>query len=497
MGLRLSDDHARSLAALGLVGLVLAVTADGQPRSVGPISLDTIIAGVPIAIAMCLPYVRRRGIAAVPRYLMGPAALAFLVWGLLSVVANGGQLSSLLTMVRYASYFLLAIVVSVVAQDAGVRRLLLWVIGVTAGMTAVLSFVQFKFPQFTPGMNGISPEISTRVVGTFYNSNFYAEYLLLAIGVLGALFFTEKGRPKVAAGALGVLAVGALLLTYTRGSWLALALAVVIFATVVDVRYLFVVAMAGVVSVLAVPGVAARLTQSSANAGSADFRLGLWKVAGEAMRNRPLFGYAPGDFLVGYREIVIARPELFQGYLGFGAHNAYFALAAEIGVLGGILFFVATALHAAKGLFVATREGIGDTEKYTALALSSVLIGFVANTFTSNTFQHPQSGLFFWILSGVVAAVGAGAWNANVRAVGHTAIATATTRATATAAATETSLITRSVFALREFVGRMWRGSFAFAWTAQPREAVGSWFGSSAVMRFVFGSGDRGTAEDQ
>jgi O-antigen ligase len=478
--LRLSDEHARSLAATGLVGLILAVTANGQPRSVGPISLDTIVVCVPIAIVMCLPYVRRKGVDAVPRYLMGAAALAFLVWGLLSVVANGGQLSSLLTMVRYASYFLLAIVVSVVAQDAPIRRLLLWVIGVTAGMTSVLSFLQFKYPQFTPGMNGISPEISTRVVGTFYNSNFYAEYLLLAIGVLGALFFTERGRPRVTAAVLGVLTVGALLLTYTRGSWLALAIAVVIFVTVVDVRYLFVVAMAGAVSVLVVPGVAARLTQSSANAGSADFRLGLWKVAGAAMGNRPLFGYAPGDFLTAYREIVIARPELFQGYLGFGAHNAYFALAAETGVLGGILFFVATALHATRGVFVATRKGIGDAERYTALALSCVLIGFIANTFTSNTFQHPQSGLFFWILSGIVAAVGAGTWNAGVRDVGHAP----------NPAAAETSLITRPVLAVRDFVGRMWRGSFAFAWSAEPRKAAASWFGSSAVMRFVFGSGD-------
>ena len=191
----MSEEHARSLATIGLVGLVLAVTANGQPQSVGRLSLDTIIAGVPLAIALCLPYVWRKGVDTVPRYLMGPAALFFLVWGLASVAANGGALSSLLTMARYASYFLLAIVVSVVAQDALVRRLLLWTITVTAALTAVLAYLQFLDPQFTPGMNGISAEITTRVVGTFYNSNFYAEYLLLVLGiVLGSRLHREACR---------------------------------------------------------------------------------------------------------------------------------------------------------------------------------------------------------------------------------------------------------------------------------------------------------------
>ena len=75
-----------------------------------------------------------------------------------------------------------------------------------------------------------------------------------------------------------------------------------------------------------------RLSASTANEKTASFRLGLWKVAGETIKRHPVFGVGIGDFLRGYREVVTTRPDLYVGYLGFGAHNAYFALLAEIGV---------------------------------------------------------------------------------------------------------------------------------------------------------------------
>lgn len=485
MKFRLSEERALSVATLGLVGLILAVTADGQPHQIGRFSLDTIIVGVPLAILICLPYVRRKGLAGAPNYLLGPAALGFLAWGLISVAVNGGQLSSLLTMVRYASYFLLALVVSVVAQDAKVRRILLWTVAVTAGATSLLAFLQFRYPQLTPGMNGISSVVSTRVVGTFYNSNFYAEYLLLAMGCIAALVFTTRGRSRAVAVVLGIGTTVAMLLTYTRGSWIGLALAVAIFSVVADVRYLVAVAAAGAVSLVAVPGVAARLTHSASNASSADFRMGLWKAAGIAIGNKPLFGYSPGEFLTAYKQIVTTRPELYQGYLVFGAHNAYFALAAETGIVGGVLFLLATLSHSLRALFVASRDGMDAERKYTALALGSVMVGFVLNTFTSNTFQHPQSSLFFWILSGIAAGAGAGAWDARPRVIERAPLR----------GVLATSAVSRGVVWARDLLARMWRASWTFSLVGTARTRTTGAIGSSATMRAIFGVGPRAASE--
>jgi O-antigen ligase len=477
----LTDLHARSIAGLGIVLLVLGVTANGQEHAVGRLALDSVIVMVPIAILMLLPYVRRKGIAGLPAYLLGPAALLFLACGLISVTVNGGQFASLLTVARYASYFILTMEIAVVTQDAAVRRLLLWTIGATGGVSALLALAQYADPQLTPGMHGIGPEITTRVVATFYNSNFYAEYLILVAGVLIALAFTEGRFGRLTAIVIGVVVGIALLLTYTRGSWIGLAVGLAVVALVLDWRYLAGIIVLALAGVFLVPGVTTRLAASADNGGSASFRLGLWQVAGEAMRRHPFFGYGAGDFLGAYRDVVTTRSDLYAGYLGFGAHNSYFELGAEIGVLGAIAFAVVTITYATRGLYVATREGVSPYTKYVALGLSVGLIGFIVNTFTSNTFQHPQSGLFFWILCGVVAGLGTGLWQEQPRDLPSRTPA-------------ETGLIGGSaslgwVSRTRRWIASAWRSSLTFAETAEPRSPRAAWFSSSLVMRAVFGSG--------
>jgi O-antigen ligase len=197
-----------------------------------------------------------------------------------------------------------------------------------------------------------------------------------------------------------------------------------------------------------------------------------------------VFGFGAGDFLGAYREVVVAHPELYQGYMGFGAHNSYFELAAEIGIVGGVSFFLVTVQYATRGLFVATRKGVDFATKYTALGLSVGLTGFIANTFTSNTFQHPQSGLFFWILAGIVAGLGAGLWDAEIRP-GTTGEIAADGAVAGSAAA---GVLTRT----RAWFSRVWRASSAFQVSgASPETGRESWLQSSVVLRWMFGEGER------
>lgn len=477
----LSESHARSVAAIGLIALVLLVTAAGPTMKIAGVTVDPVILGVPLAILACIPYVRRRGLGSAPGYIFGPASLVFLVVALLSVVANGARFDSFLTCARYAAYLLLTLVVAVVAQDRALRRLLLWVIALSCGATTILAFMQYIHPSgLTPGMNGIDSTITTRVVGSFYNANFYAEYLLLCAGVIVALFLTEEGRARELVLVLGFSLAGALFLTYTRGSWLGLVVGLLVLIVVVDLRLLIPIAIAGVAGVLLVPGVARRLAASNANDASANFRLGLWQVAGEAMRRKPIFGYGAGNFLEAYRQVILTRPELYAGYLTFGAHDSYFELAAETGILGGIAFLFVTVIFATRGIYIATRKGIDRETKMLSIGLSVGLVGYVANTFTSNTFQHPQPAMFFWLLSGVVAALGAGVWEAAPRL--------AEPARTPAEGATAGSLATRATYAVKNFASRMWRGSLTFETTATPKSADGERLTSSFFLRLLFGS---------
>ena len=485
----MTESRARSIAAIGLVLLILGVTATGRALTIGPLSADPIVLGTPVAILLCLPYVRLRGLGSAPKYLLGPAALIFLLMAELSIAWNGSSADSYLTLVRYVSYILLALVVCVVTQDAVFRRLILWVLAISAAATMVLALYQFKNPPpLIPGEAYLGEDIKTRVAGTFYNSNFYAEYLVLISGVLIALALSEKGKAKLLAIAIGIMAAVSLFLTYTRGSWIALAVGLIVLIVLTDIRYLALLVGAAVVAVVAVPGVLTRLSGSAANDKTASFRLGLWKVAGAVIKQHPALGVGIGNFLAGYREVVTARPELYVGYLGFGAHNAYFALSAEIGAIGGIAFFVLTLTYATKGLFVATRAGIDDEIKYTALGLSVGLIGFVVNTFTSNTFQHPQAALFFWILAGMVAGLGAGVWQADIR---PQRVVTPQAEGLV-AGSTSVSLMNR----VRMATDSLWRESFVFSRVARPESQQDGWFTSSIFMRVLFGSAGAAAQKD-
>ena len=284
----MTESRARSVAALGLVLLIIAVTASGRPIRIGPLAADAIVLCSPLAILLCLPYVRYRGVRSAPRYLLGPAALVFLLMALLSVAWNGASADSYLTVVRYASYFLLAFVVSIVTQDDAFRRLILWTLALSCAATTPFAITQYLHPpEFVAGMTDLGGGIETRIVGTFYNANFFAEYLVLMAGVVIALFLTEKGWGRLLAVAIGVLGIVMLFLTYARGSWIGLAVGLVVFVVLTDIRYLALLAAAGVAAVLAVPGVLTRLSVSSANGSTADFRLGLWRVAGEAIKRHP------------------------------------------------------------------------------------------------------------------------------------------------------------------------------------------------------------------
>ena len=241
----MTESRSKSIAAIGLILLIFSVTATGRPISLGPLSADSIVLGTPIAVLLCLPYVRYRGLRSAPSYLFGPAALIFLAAAVLSVAFSGAAADSFLTVARYVFYLLLALVVSVVTQDAPFRRLILWAIALSGAVTALIALQQFLHPLDTPGMHGLGDQIKTRLVGTFYNANFYAEYLILLAGVVIALVLTEKGRGKLIAGAIGILGVAVLFLTYTRGSWLGLAIGLIVFIILTDIRYLALLVLGG------------------------------------------------------------------------------------------------------------------------------------------------------------------------------------------------------------------------------------------------------------
>lgn len=403
-------DRAGWLALFGLsFVLVLVPLAPGREVFAG-VPLDKVILSVPIAILLAIPLLTKLGSLELPRVGIEVPAFLFLGWALVSAIFTGAQPEVLATWSRYAAYMVLVYVVATVAAEKTRLRVMSWILAIAGSMTVAYSFYQYMYPTEFLGMQGMGADVATRVFSTFGNPNFYAEYLVLLIAVTLALLFTERGPLRGLALLFVVAQVMALLLTYTRGSWIALAIGLAIALLIIDSRLVLPFAIGGGSMMLLFPGVAERMISLVALEGSAGFRLGLWRVAGDAIAERPLFGIGAGRFYDAFTSAVLTNPEHNVGFLFYGAHQSYFQLAAEIGIIGGLAFAWLVFKTCRMGAFYTVRMS-GDTKaRLFNAAMTAGLVAFALNAFTSNAFQHPQAAVFFFVLAGMQAGNGSRFW---------------------------------------------------------------------------------------
>ncbi|KAF0208971.1 MAG: O-antigen ligase family protein [Actinomycetota bacterium] len=474
---------------LALVGtafvLVFAPLYPGRITLAG-IPLDTVILTVPIAILFGIPLLARIGPEGFPRIGIELPAIVFLGWALLSAVFTGAQASVIATWVRYASYLMLVCVVAAVAVDPARRRMMLWILVIVGSVTVVHGFWQYVNPTVYIGMDGLDTSVATRVFATFENPNFYAEFLVLVFAVTLALVFAEKGVLRYIAIVLLVAQAMALLLTYTRGSWLALALGLGIVVLMIDARLIWPFVLSGAAIVPFVPGVLDRVASIFSLEGTASFRLKLWEVAGESIAERPLFGAGLGRFYDAFRATVLSHPEITLGYLSYGAHNSYFQLAAEVGILGGIAFAWMVFGSCRMGAFYNMRMAGDMRSRLVNAALTAGLVAFAVNAFTSNAFQHPRGAVFFFVLVGIQAGVGAEFWSSP-------AVARVRVRKAGTAWAT--SYAARVYGSIEGVVGAMLHTSVTRWLLAHEPIGGGRLLATSRVARVVIGEGSAGRGE--
>ncbi len=471
------------LALAGLVFVLVLVPLSPGRDAGAQLPLDTIVLSIPIAVLLCVPLLTRSGRLALPRVGVELPALAFLGWALISAALTGTQPSVLATWARYASYVLLIYAVAAVAVDPLRRRLAMWLMTLAGSATVAHGFWQYVNPTTYIGMEGLDTSVATRVFASFDNPNFYAEYLVLLCAVTLALVFAERGPVRYVAVFLLAAQAMALLLTYTRGSWLALALGLAIGVMMIDARLIWPFALGGGVLLPFVPGAAARLASVFSLEGTASFRLMLWRVAGTAIAERPVFGVGLGRFYDAFTDAVLSNPQLNIGFLFYGAHQSYFQLAAETGVVGALAFVWMVFEACRMGGFYNARMHEDLTARLTNAALTAGLIAFAVNALTSNAFQHPRGAVFFFVVAGLQAGLGARFWS-------EPAAERASDRQPLTAGVWASSVPGRLYAAIESVGGSWWRASATRRLLMREPEGGGHLLAESFLARVLVGEGE-------
>ncbi len=307
-------------------------------------------------------------------------------WALLVSTLVNSPVGAAGVLVRWAGF----LAVLVVLVDALLRRLL-------APETLAQTYVLAAGAAGVLGRWAVRSAEDPRAAGPISDPNDFAFYLLPALPL--ALALRRPGRRVGAWDVVAGIVVLALAATVSRGAALGLVVMLVVALVARQVRW---ADLAGLGGLVLLAGSAAAfwqrdlvlqsLVQKTAIAGqNVSERFYLWDAAARMLLERPVLGHGPGSFSAEHGSYATGLPVDTRNELDV-AHNTYLEVAAEVGLVG-LLLFVALLVVAFVGAWHAWGRGGGTTSRLGAAVASGLLGTSVAACFVTEQYFLP-----LWLL---------------------------------------------------------------------------------------------------
>lgn len=266
--------------------------------------------------------------------------------------------------------------------------------------------------------------VRTRVFSLTGSPNILGSLLVLTAPLAAAMiYFCRRTWLKALAFGLTGCYILSLLFTFSRGAWVGMIAAVVIFALFVDKRLLAImgVAMAGLL--IFVPSITSRLTylftEDYAVASAIGGRALRWQVGLQLLHeHNPWLGFGLGRFggAVAMENQLLDETEEFSY---FYMDNYYLKTLVEMGYLGLIAYLLLILALLVLGLRAIYRSDIsfngqgGDplvraegNMRLIAVAIYSGLVGVLVHCYFENIFEEPYMSAYFWGLAALLMYLG-------------------------------------------------------------------------------------------
>jgi Flp pilus assembly protein TadD/O-antigen ligase len=332
-------------------------------------------------------------------------------------------------------FFAFALLVAHHFREATAAIGVLWTVAFTSLIVSGLGLLQYGGIHLIPMPH---QRFGNLGVSTLGNPNFVAHYLEITIPLTAGLL-AVRGR-WWERGLLGLTLLATawhLLLTNSRGGWLATAVGLGVLAwlqrpwkgrgkLVMGVGVVLVLSgILGKAWLERAPGQSlyAALVRSAAQAKeralssfdtehfSVSQRLLIWQDTWGLIEDRGLLGVGPGNYefmLPAYRTVKRHRAweELIgnRPHMPYHAHNEYLEFWAESGLfgLGAMLWLLGTLLWMGRGFLA--RQQDRPRRMLTSSCLAGLAATLVHSLFSFNL-QDPTSALHFWLLGGLMVAL--------------------------------------------------------------------------------------------
>lgn len=232
----------------------------------------------------------------------------------------------------------------------------------------------------------------TRLTGPYSHPNNLALYLVRVAALTVPLAILRTGRLRwMMIGSFGIMSL-ALLLTFSRGGWLALGVAIMVMLLVLR-RYRWVIWMLIAGAIAAIPG-AVLLRERIFDLGGASSeptRFPIWRSTWAMIRDNPLTGVGPDQFLYQYgRRYVepIGWPERYTSH----SHNFLLDFAVRLGA-GGVAALV-TMIGAVLAVVWTEIEAVRNDP--VRLGVLGALIAGGIHGLIDNSYFLPDLAVMFW-----------------------------------------------------------------------------------------------------
>jgi O-antigen ligase len=342
---------------LVLLLIFVALIPIEEVASVGGLGTISRFAGILFTVAYVGSQVGRVRLAVLP-----VALWAYLAWAIVSIgwaidpTVAWSRLQTLIQLVLIA-----ALVADFVVRRPAIVRPVMWVYSVSAAATAVVGIESYL-------ARGVA---DTRAAALQDQNPAQFAAVLLPAFVFG-LYEMLNGERRIAGAVVTVLTAAGVLVSGTRGAWVAVAvvLLILVLPQLQLRRRIAAVVMALALGAVlyqlpGIPDLLAERTGSAVSTGGAG-RTDIWSVAGSIYATSPVLGVGIGNFPVAYTPEVVQAANVTLVYTGRAPHNAVVGTLIELGPIGLIL------LALALGPLVA-RRGWGPDAATIQAALASLL----------------------------------------------------------------------------------------------------------------------------
>ncbi len=326
----------------------------------------------------------------------------------------------------FLTFTLYVLLFALMAQVLRSTRLRSWLIGVYLLTALVVS--TYGLRQWFVGVDALAtwvdPESplaqTTRVYSYLGNPNLLAAYLVPAVVFsIAALWVWPRWPLKALALTMVMANLACLVLTFSRGGWIGLVVALVALALLlaywgsqflppfgrtwaIPIALMLIVGVIGGAVLLVGPLRDRVLSiflwrQDSSN----NFRINVWLAVLEMIRDRPLLGIGPGN-----RAFNQIYPLYGQArFTALSAYSIFLEVLVETGILGlgCFLWLLLVAFNQAWQQVQALRARAHSELPWLFAAIAAML-GMLAHGLADTVWYRPQIALLWWLMLALVAA---------------------------------------------------------------------------------------------